>query len=88
MVTSCLPSPWWPSPWCDPELERLQRLQRERLIEEEKARLRDWLRRHGVPEQRIAPPFPRPVMPFPLPSPRVPCVPVRPSVDDVLRRVG
>ena len=78
---ACLPTPWWPHPGFDAELERLQRLQRERQQEEEKERLRQWLRRHGVPEDRINPGRPWPCVTLP------PCRPFRPSVNDVLRRV-
>lgn len=86
----CWPPPTpWPSPWSrfDPELERLRRLRDHQEREEEKERLRDWLRRHGVPEDRICPrPFPVPLVPLPV-VPLAPCPPARPGVHDILRRI-
>lgn len=73
-----------PSPWEDPELERLRRLKQQREVEEEKARLREWLHRHGMPQPSIPP---CPLLPCWPPSPR-PAKPYSPSVEDVLRRIG
>lgn len=72
--------PWgWPGP--DAELERLRRLKEAALREEEKQRLRDWLRQHGVQPD----PAPWPGLPLPCPIAR-PCPPL--SLKDVLRRLG
>ena len=79
---ACWPHPF---PWEDPELERLRQMKRQREAEEEKERLREWLRRHGMPRPPICPPFPIvPLVPAPVPCP----MPYRPCVGDVLRRIG
>lgn len=86
--TPCIPSacwppcPAWPFPGEDMELVRLRRMRQQREREEEKEELRRWLRRHGVDEHRIAPPWPwTPTLLRPAPaSPS-------PSLEDVLRRI-
>lgn len=57
----------------DAELDRLRRLDEETSREEEKERIRDRLRRRGVPEDRIRPHQPFPMAPPPLFPP--PCCP-------------
>lgn len=71
------------APWHDPELERLRGLQRMRMIEEEKERIRQWLREHGMP----ASPFVSPTVPSGLPmAPRPGALPRK--VSEVLERLG
>ena len=84
LTSNCWPNPCLP--WEDPELERLRRLKQQREVGEEKARLREWLRRHGMPQTPCCPPpFPIvPLRPAPLPCPMV----HRPCIGDVLRRIG
>ena len=93
---NCLPYPlipWDPCvpcvPWTDPELDRLRRLQRMRQVEEEKARIREWLRQHGMPQKPV---FPLPVWPPSRPAlgPRCPpraTIPVPRDVSDVIGRI-
>ena len=82
--SACCPSPVTVLPWgwpYDSELERLRRLERETRNEEEKRRIRELLRRRGVPEHVIQG---HPVLPW---CPTV----VRPrplGVQDVLDLIG
>ncbi len=85
-ITTTWPSICQPWPYPDPELDRLRRMQERQRVEEEKEAIRQWLRRHGVPEYQISPaPFvPTPCLPMHPTCPR----PAFPSVGDVLRRIG
>lgn len=75
-------------PWpVDPELARLRRLQRMREVEEEKARIREWLRQHGLPQQPASPHWP-PLQVLPMPGRRpYPAPPIPRDVFDVIGRI-
>ena len=93
---NCFPYPlvpWDPCvpcvPWTDPELDRLRRLQRMRQVEEEKARIREWLRQRGMPQQPVFPlPAWPPSRPAPLPLAERRLTPSVPhDVSDVIGRI-
>lgn len=95
----------WPTPmpWGeDPELERLRHLERQAQIEQEKAAIRDRLRRMGYPDGAGLPggpwsPRPRPGLrpdfPAPMfPRPHIWPLPIRDqpvplTVEDVIKRI-
>lgn len=82
---------WEPYPWQDPELERLRRLVQRRQVEIEKERLREWLKRNGLPAAPTIT-FPTPLVPMPVtplrPLPVTPVTPRAPQgVADVLEKI-
>lgn len=76
-TSTVIPPRCWPSgsPWAsDPELDRLRELERQAQIEQEKAAIRERLRRLGYPDGVGLPSGPRPY-PYPGVTPVIPVVP-------------